>query len=39
MREGLQESERGEQMHESIEALEIACDNLEEVIGGLQEIV
>ena len=39
MPEGLQECERGEQMQESIEALDIACDNLEEVIGGLQEIV
>ena len=37
MPEGLQESERGEQMQEAIEALDI--DNLEEVIDGLREII
>ena len=39
MPEGLLESERGEQLQEAIEALEMACDSLDEVIDSLQGIV
>ena len=39
MPEGLQESERGEQLQEAIEVLEMACDSLDEVIYVLVEIV
>ena len=39
MPEGLQESERGEQLQEAVEALEMACDSLDEVIEGLGEII
>lgn len=38
MPEGLQESERGEQMQMAIEQLEMACDNLDEAIDSLNEI-
>lgn len=39
MPEGLQESERGEQLQEAVEALEMACDSRDEVIDGLVEII
>lgn len=39
MPEGLQESERGEQLQETVEALEMACDSRDEVIDGLGEII
>ena len=38
MPEGLQESERGDQMQEAIEALENACTSLDETIDSLNEI-
>ncbi len=38
MPEGLQESNRGEQMQEAIETLETACDSIDEAISSLQEI-
>lgn len=39
MPEGLQESERGEAMHEAIDNLESASSSLEEAIDYLNEIV
>lgn len=38
MPEGLQDSERGEQMQEAIDALENACTGLDEAIDSLKEI-
>ena len=38
MPEGLQESERGDQMHEAIDALDNACTSLDEDIDSLNEI-
>lgn len=38
MPEGLQESERGDQMQEAIDALDEACCSMEEAIDRLNEI-
>ena len=38
MPEGLQESERGDQMQEAIDALDNACTSLDEAIDSLNEI-
>ena len=38
MPEGLQDSERGEQMQEAIDTLENACDRIDEAIDSLNEI-
>lgn len=37
--EGLQCSMRGEDMEETIDAMESACDSLDEVIDGLSDLV